>query len=191
MGQTFTPNIIPIAGISTTTGTTIRTTIGAGIMRAAVIGTAEFGLRFERSVDHSSQTGRLTSRPFCCALRSLEISSCDGCSAAILVKIRCGRREWSYPGLTFVPVDFKRAGVPMPDAKHKESVMAAKGVYRTSLPDSGGEFASVDYGVASSGGWMTRADYEARKYQPPFDNLPTKEQYDAAKPADVRHTQRP
>jgi hypothetical protein len=79
----------------------------------------------------------------------------------------------------------------MPDAKHKESVMAAKGVYRTSLPDSGGEFASVDYGVASSGGWMTRADYEARKYQPPFDNLPTKEQYDAAKPADVRHTQRP
>jgi hypothetical protein len=69
--------------------------------------------------------------------------------------------------------------------------MAAKGVYRTSLPENGGEYASVDYGVSSSGGWMTRAEYEARKYQPFFDALPTKEQHDIAKAADARHTQRP
>jgi hypothetical protein len=78
----------------------------------------------------------------------------------------------------------------MHGGKQREAVMAAKGVYRTRTPESGGEYASVDYGVASSGGWMTRADYEARKYQPSFDMLPTKEQHDAAKTAQARNAQR-
>lgn len=67
--------------------------------------------------------------------------------------------------------------------------MTAKGIYQTRTPESGAEYACVDYGVSSSGGEMTRADYEARGYQPPFDKLPTKEQYYAAKAAEARNAQ--
>ncbi|WP_292051251.1 hypothetical protein [Mesorhizobium sp.] len=57
--------------------------------------------------------------------------------------------------------------------------MPAKGVYRTKTLASGAEYARVDYGVASSLGEIPRAQYEAQDYEPPFDDLPTKEQYEA------------
>lgn len=57
--------------------------------------------------------------------------------------------------------------------------MAAKGLYRTMTPESGAEYAFVDYGVASNIGEISRSLYEANGYEPAFDDLPTKEHYDA------------
>lgn len=37
----------------------------------------------------------------------------------------------------------------------------------------------VDYGMPTSLAEISRALYEERRYQPPFENLPTKEQFDA------------
>lgn len=56
--------------------------------------------------------------------------------------------------------------------------MSAKGLYRTKTPDSGAEYAMVDYGVPSSLGEIPRAQYEMRGYAPKFDDLPTKETYE-------------
>lgn len=56
--------------------------------------------------------------------------------------------------------------------------MAGKGLFRTMTPQSGAEYAVVDHGVVSSMGEMPRAQYEAQGYQPPFDELPTKELYE-------------
>ncbi len=53
------------------------------------------------------------------------------------------------------------------------------GLYRTRTPESGAEYAFVDYGAASSLGEVDRSLYEARGYEPPFDSLPTKEEYAA------------
>jgi len=41
-------------------------------------------------------------------------------------------------------------------------------------PESGVEYAYVDYGVGSSLEEIPRATYEERGYTPPFDQLPTK-----------------
>ena len=59
--------------------------------------------------------------------------------------------------------------------------MTAKGLYRTKNPASGAEYAFVDYGVASNLGEIPRSQYEAQGYNPPFDTLPTKEQYETIK----------
>jgi len=58
--------------------------------------------------------------------------------------------------------------------------MSAKGLYRTVTPESGAEYAYLDYGVPSNPGEMRRARYESNAYEPPFDSLPTKQQYEAA-----------
>jgi len=57
--------------------------------------------------------------------------------------------------------------------------MAAKGLYRTKTPESGAEYAFVDYGVASGVGEIPRAQYETQGYEPHLDALPTKEAYEA------------
>lgn len=54
----------------------------------------------------------------------------------------------------------------------------ARGVYRSRTSKSGAEYAYVYYGVASSIGEMPRADYEAHGYDPLFELLPTKEEYE-------------
>ncbi len=57
--------------------------------------------------------------------------------------------------------------------------MAAKGLYRTKTPESDAEYAFVDYGVPSSAGEIPRSRYESQGYEPPFDSLPTKEDFEA------------
>lgn len=57
--------------------------------------------------------------------------------------------------------------------------MAPKGIYRTKTEETGAEYACVDYGTSRDEG-VTKSYYEEQGYQPPFDELPTKEDYDAA-----------
>lgn len=59
-----------------------------------------------------------------------------------------------------------------------EKVMAAKGLYRTSTAESGAEYVFVDYGTPSSLGEIPRQRYEEQGYEPPFNDLPTKEEYE-------------
>ncbi len=54
--------------------------------------------------------------------------------------------------------------------------MRPKGIYRTATPLTGAEYAFVDYG--SCIGELPKGGYEERGYQPPFDRLPTKEDYE-------------
>jgi hypothetical protein len=56
-----------------------------------------------------------------------------------------------------------------------------RGLYRTRTPESGAEYAFMDYGNAPGLGEIPRALYEERGYLPRFDDLPTKETYDAEK----------
>jgi len=56
--------------------------------------------------------------------------------------------------------------------------MSATGLYRTVTTGSGAEHAHLNYGVRSNPGEMTRARYESNGYAPPFDSLPTKEEYE-------------
>lgn len=57
--------------------------------------------------------------------------------------------------------------------------MPPRGVYRTETPESGAEYAFVEYGTASSlGDTVPRAVYEERGYRPEFDSLPTKAEYE-------------
>lgn len=56
----------------------------------------------------------------------------------------------------------------------------AVGRYRVRNSESGAEYAYVDYGVPSSNGEIPRAQYEAQRYSPSFDALPTKETFVAA-----------
>ena len=53
-----------------------------------------------------------------------------------------------------------------------------QGKYKTRTEASGAEYAYVDYGVSSNPGQIPRNTYEENGYSPPFDELPTKEQYD-------------
>jgi hypothetical protein len=57
--------------------------------------------------------------------------------------------------------------------------MAAKGLYRAITSEGGAEYAFVDYGSASSLGEIPRWRYEQANYEPPFDELPTKDEYEA------------
>ena len=57
--------------------------------------------------------------------------------------------------------------------------MAAKGIYRTKTPKSGAEYAFVDYGTGSKLREIPRQRYDAQGYEPSFDYLPTKEEYEA------------
>lgn len=59
--------------------------------------------------------------------------------------------------------------------------MKGKGLYRTTTPETGAEYAFVDYGVPSDVGEIPRARYEENGYQPPFDDLPTKSKYQQSK----------
>jgi hypothetical protein len=61
----------------------------------------------------------------------------------------------------------------------KGSIMPAKGIYRTKTPESGAEYAFVDYGIASTLNEIPRWQYENADYEPPFDSLPTKGEYEA------------
>ena len=56
----------------------------------------------------------------------------------------------------------------------------AKGLYRTSTPETGAEYAHVHYGNVAALDSIPRALYEENGYQPPYDKLPTKEEYEAA-----------
>ncbi|WP_186399197.1 hypothetical protein [Stappia sp. P2PMeth1] len=64
--------------------------------------------------------------------------------------------------------------------------MPAKGIYRTKTPVSGAEYAFVDYGVPSSLGEIPRFQYDAQGYEPPFDKLPTKDEYEAGNIPPIR-----
>jgi hypothetical protein len=57
--------------------------------------------------------------------------------------------------------------------------MDAKGIYRTKTAPNGVEYAYIDYEEVSGIGEIARARYESQGYKPPFDDLPTKEEYDA------------
>ena len=59
------------------------------------------------------------------------------------------------------------------------------GVYRTRTPETGAEYATVHYENAAALESIPRALYEERGYQPPYDRLPTKQEYDAAQGADA------
>jgi hypothetical protein len=58
-----------------------------------------------------------------------------------------------------------------------------RGIYTTQTPESGAKYATVLYGDTAALDSLTEADYRAAGYPPPFDNLPTKEQYDDARKA--------
>lgn len=59
----------------------------------------------------------------------------------------------------------------------------AKGIYRTKTEASGAEYATVDYGNTARLESIGRDLYEQNGYTPPFDALPTKEEYEAGKNA--------
>jgi hypothetical protein len=56
--------------------------------------------------------------------------------------------------------------------------MASRGVYRTRTLDGAVEFAHVDHGGTTATEDMTRWFYETQRYEPPFDQLPTKQEYE-------------
>lgn len=57
--------------------------------------------------------------------------------------------------------------------------MIGKGIYRAGDPKLG-EVAYVDWSTINSAEpFLTRDTYEANGYEPPFDQLPTKEEYRA------------
>lgn len=76
----------------------------------------------------------------------------------------------------------------MPSAKEEIGSMAAsrvRGIYRTHTPASGARYAAVDYGDAARLETLTESYYRSQEYTPPFDELPTKDQYErqqSAKP---------
>ena len=61
-----------------------------------------------------------------------------------------------------------------------------KGIYR-SVTEAGVEYAHVRDG-RPPGEEVTRELYEASGYQPPFDQLPTKEEFEKAKPKNADRT---
>jgi hypothetical protein len=56
--------------------------------------------------------------------------------------------------------------------------MGPRGIYRVKTPQTGAEYAHVDYGIPSMAGEIPRATYEEEGYAPPFNKLPTKEMYE-------------
>jgi hypothetical protein len=66
----------------------------------------------------------------------------------------------------------------------------ARGIYRTRTPDSDAEYAFVDYGQPSNIGQITRALYETRRIEPPFDKLPTKAEFEALNAKDPKGEKR-
>jgi hypothetical protein len=66
--------------------------------------------------------------------------------------------------------------------KHGELIMTPRGLYRYRYPlepqESGAEYACVLYGTVHDEG-VSRPYYEQSGYEPPFDKLPTKEEYEA------------
>ena len=62
--------------------------------------------------------------------------------------------------------------------------MSTRGLYRTTMPQSGAEYARVFYRNASPPGEIPRPLYEARGYKPRFDTLPTKREGEAAQSSD-------
>ena len=66
----------------------------------------------------------------------------------------------------------------------------ARGIYRTRTPESGDEYAFVDYGLPSNIGEITRALYETRGIEPPFDKLPSKAEFEALNAKDSKGEKR-
>lgn len=56
----------------------------------------------------------------------------------------------------------------------------AKGLCRTSKPQLG-ESARVDWGSTDGEPYLTRITCEANRYEPPFDQLPTRDEYEAVR----------
>ena len=55
-----------------------------------------------------------------------------------------------------------------------------RGLYWTVTPETGAKYAMVDYGPGGGARMeMPEKDYRDRGYDPPFDKLPPKDQYDA------------
>ncbi len=65
----------------------------------------------------------------------------------------------------------------------RKSGMSPTGLYRVVTPDGAAEYVFLDHGVATltAADTVSRALYEKRGYEPPFNKLPTKEAYDAKK----------
>jgi hypothetical protein len=57
----------------------------------------------------------------------------------------------------------------------------AKGLYRTSTPETGAEYAHVHYGNVAALDSISRSLYEENGYQPQYNTLPTKEEYEASR----------
>lgn len=53
------------------------------------------------------------------------------------------------------------------------------GLYKGPLDSRYGEWVWLDWPIQEGAAFVTRDLYEARSYQPPYDELPTKEEYDA------------
>jgi hypothetical protein len=63
--------------------------------------------------------------------------------------------------------------------------MSAKGIYRTKTPASGAEYALIDYGISSSLGEISKAEYDAAGYPPSFDTLPTQKEFSIAQAKNI------
>ncbi len=55
---------------------------------------------------------------------------------------------------------------------------SARGIYRAQTSDGRAKFACVVYGAGASCEGVTDAHYRDRGFQPPFEELPTKEEYE-------------
>jgi len=65
-----------------------------------------------------------------------------------------------------------------------------RGIYKIRIPESGAEYAYVDYGLPSNIGEITRALYETRGIEPPFDKLPSKAEFEALSAKDSKGEKR-
>jgi hypothetical protein len=55
---------------------------------------------------------------------------------------------------------------------------STRGIYRAQTSDGRAKFACVVYGAGASSEGVTDAHYRDRGFQPPFEELPTKEEYE-------------
>ena len=55
--------------------------------------------------------------------------------------------------------------------------MAARGLYRTKTPESGAEYAGMEYDRGAGLEDISRSRYESQGYRPSFEQLPLKQEY--------------
>jgi hypothetical protein len=63
----------------------------------------------------------------------------------------------------------------------QEADAMAVGIFRTRTPESGAEYATVQYGNSTQLESISRLHYELNGYQPPFNTLPDKVLFDEQK----------